>query len=81
MNDEVDNTLNQSKIDLREFENQLFEIKTKQEIVVAPLREYIEDWLKNTLIRINEPKNQETITMIMPLQPQHTPIKESTSSK
>jgi hypothetical protein len=29
INDEVDDTLHQSELDLREFENQLFEIKTK----------------------------------------------------
>ena len=48
------------KMYLREFENQLFEIKTKHEIVVAPLREYIEDWLKKALIRITKMENQET---------------------
>jgi hypothetical protein len=37
-NDEVDDTLHQLKLDLREFENQLFEIKTKQEITVALLK-------------------------------------------
>jgi len=36
--DEVDDTLHQSEIDLREFKNQLFEIKTRHEITVAPLR-------------------------------------------
>jgi hypothetical protein len=80
-NDEVDDTLHQSELDLREFENQLFEIKTKHEITVAPLREYIEEWLKKALIKITEPENQETVTMVMPPQPQHTPIKEPTASK
>jgi hypothetical protein len=77
----VDDTLHQSKMDLREFENQLFEIKTKHEITVAPLREYIEEWFKNALIKITEPENQEVFTVVMPPQPQHTPIKESTASK
>jgi hypothetical protein len=49
-NDEVDDTLHQSELDLREFESQLFEIKTKHEIIVAPLREYIEEWLNKALI-------------------------------
>jgi hypothetical protein len=73
--------LHQSEMDLREFENQLFEIKTKHEITVAPLREYIEEWLKKALIRITEPENQEAVTVVMPPQPQHTPIKESIASK
>jgi hypothetical protein len=80
-NDEVDDTLHQSEMDLREFENQLFEIKTKHEIIVAPLREYIEEWLKKALIRITEPENQETVAVVMPPQPQHAPIKETTTSK
>jgi hypothetical protein len=54
-NDEVDDTLHQSEMDMREFENELFEITTKHEIIVPPLREYIEEWLKTTLIKITEP--------------------------
>jgi hypothetical protein len=38
-NDEEDDTLHQSKLDLREFENHLFEIKTKHGITMTPLRE------------------------------------------
>jgi hypothetical protein len=66
---------------LRKFENQLFEIKTKHEITVAPLREYIEEWLKKALIKITELENQEEVTMVMPPQPQHTLIKESIVSR
>jgi hypothetical protein len=68
-------------MDLREFENELFEIKTKHEIIVAPLREYIEEWLKKALIKITEPKNQETVASVMPPQPQHASIKETPPSK
>jgi hypothetical protein len=68
-------------MDLREFENQLFEIKTKHEIIVSPLKEYVEEWLKKELIIITEPENQEAVTAVMPPQPQHTPIKESTTNK
>jgi hypothetical protein len=38
-NDEVENTLHQSNIYLRQSKNQWFEIKTKHEITMAPLRE------------------------------------------
>jgi hypothetical protein len=34
-------------MDLREIENDLFEISTKHEITVTPMREYIEEWLRN----------------------------------
>jgi len=81
INDEVDDTLHQSEIDLREFESQLFDIKTKHEITMAPLREYIEEWLKKTLIKIIGPENQETVRTIMPPQPKHVPIKEPVASK
>jgi hypothetical protein len=80
-NDEVDDMLHQSEMDLMEFENQLFEIKMKHEIIVAPLREYIKEWLKKALIRITEPENQEIVVVVMPPQPQHAPIKESIASK
>ena len=48
---------------------------------MAPLREYIEEWLKKVLIEIIEPENQETITTYMPPQPQYLPIKEPSASK
>ena len=73
--------MHQSEMDLREFENQLFEIKTKYEIIVTHLREYIEEWLKKDLIKINQPENQEAVIVVMPPQPQHTPIKELATSK
>jgi len=76
-NDEVDDTLHQLEIDMREFENQLFEIKTKHEIIMALLNEYINKWLKKTLIIITKPENQEALTTVIPPQPQQTPIKES----
>jgi len=68
-------------MDLREFENQLFEIKTKHEITVSPLMEYIKEILKKVLIKISETKNQEAVTVVMPPQPQHTPIKKSNVRK
>jgi hypothetical protein len=41
-------------IDIREMENELFKINTKHEITVAPMREYIEEWLRKSLINITE---------------------------
>jgi len=32
----------------------LFDTKIRQEINVAPMKEYIEDWLKRALIKITE---------------------------
>jgi len=73
--------LHQSSMDLKEFERKLFEIITRHEITGSPLREYIEEWLKKALIKINEPKNQETIATIMPPEAQNASTKEALPSK
>jgi hypothetical protein len=41
INDEVDDMLHQLGMDLREMQNKLFKINTKNEIKMAPMREYI----------------------------------------
>jgi hypothetical protein len=73
--------LHQSGMDLREMENELFEIKTRHEIMVAPMREYIEDWLRKSLIKITEPEQQEMVATVMPPQPQQASTKEAPPSK
>jgi hypothetical protein len=80
-NDEVDDTLHQSDLYMREFKIQLFEIKTKHEITMEPLRGYVEEWLNKALIEVTQPENQETVRAVMPPQPQHVPIKETVVSK
>jgi hypothetical protein len=40
----------------------LFETKIKHELTVAPMREYIEQWLKNDLVKITDPDSQEAVT-------------------
>jgi len=37
------------------MENLLFDIKVRHEIIFAPMRYYIENWLKNALIKIIQP--------------------------
>jgi hypothetical protein len=53
-NEDIETTLQNLSIDLREFENELFNIKVKQGVTIVPLREYIEEWLKRALIKITE---------------------------
>jgi len=48
---------------------------------MAPLREYIEEWLKKELIEIIEPENQQTIRAVMSPQPQNVSINDPTMSK
>jgi len=63
-------------MELRNMENKLFEMKTRNEIMVVPLREYIEDWLRKYLIQTTELEQQETIVDVMSPQPQQESTKE-----
>jgi hypothetical protein len=53
-NEDIEDTLHQLSIDHREYESTLFDIKFRQEIIVAPMKDYIENWLKQALIKITE---------------------------
>jgi hypothetical protein len=53
-NEDIENTLQNLSIDLREIEKELFNIKVKQEVIVAPLRDYIQEWLNNSIAKISE---------------------------
>jgi hypothetical protein len=78
-NDDIDDTLHQLGIYLREMENEMFEIKTKHEIMVAPMREYIEEWLRKSLINITETDQHEVVTTVMPPLVQHLSTKEAST--
>jgi hypothetical protein len=41
-------------IDHREIENDFFNIKVKQEVIVSSLRDYIQEWLNNSIAKIYE---------------------------
>jgi hypothetical protein len=60
-NEDIEDTLHQLSIDLRDLESTLFDIKVRQEIIVAPMREYIENWLKQALIKITEEDQVEAV--------------------
>jgi hypothetical protein len=57
-NEDIEDTLHQLSIDFQDMENSLFDIKVRHEIIVAPMRDYIENWLKNALIKITEPDQE-----------------------
>ena len=59
-NEDIEDTLHQLSIEFRDLESTLFNIKVKQEIIVTPMRDYIENWLKQDLIKIME-TNQEIV--------------------
>jgi hypothetical protein len=60
-NEDIEDTLHQLSIEFRDFERTLFDIKFKQEITVTPMREYIENWLKQDLIKIIEEDKTEVV--------------------
>jgi hypothetical protein len=73
--------LHQLSIELREINNEIFEIKTKHEIIVASMREYIEEWLRRALVKITETNQHEVVTSVMPpLTQQQPPTKDISKS-
>jgi len=60
-NEDIEDTFRQLSYELREFEVILVDIKIRQEINVAPMKEYIEDWLKRSLIKIIEEDQLEGV--------------------
>jgi hypothetical protein len=68
-------------LDLRELENELFETKTKHEITIDPMREYIKQWLRKALVKIMKRYQQEVGNSIMPPLAQQQPIKDTTTRK
>jgi hypothetical protein len=60
-NEDIEITLQQLSIDYREIEGTLFDIKVKQEVIVAPLRDYIEKWLESALIKITEDNQTKAV--------------------
>jgi hypothetical protein len=51
-------------MNLGEMENELFEIKTRHEIMVAPMREYIEDLLRKDLIKLSSWINKKWLQQL-----------------
>jgi hypothetical protein len=78
-NEDIENTLQNLSIDLREIEKELFDIKVKQEVIVSPLREYIQEWLNNSLAKISETPAEAVMTGNQTATSKGT--KETTTSK
>jgi hypothetical protein len=62
-NEEIDQALRNLSIDLRELENELFNIKIWNEINVAPLRSYIEEWVERELKQVADERQQAVGTI------------------
>jgi hypothetical protein len=78
-NEDIENTLQNLSIDYREIEDKLFNIKVKQEVIVAPLRDYIEEWLKKSIAKIFEIPTEAVTTVHITAM--NKSIKGTTTSK
>ena len=60
-NGEIFQVLLNLSIDFEELENKLFNIKIQNEINVAPMRSYIEEWLKRELKQATKERQQAIV--------------------
>jgi uncharacterized protein YeeX (DUF496 family) len=62
-NEEIDQALRNLSINLRKLENELFNIKIRDEINMAPMRGYIEEWLQRAIDKLTD-KGQKAVGTI-----------------
>ena len=62
-NEEIEQALRNLSINLRELEKEIFNTKIWDEISVAPLRGYIEEWLQREIDKLTD-KGQQVVGMI-----------------
>jgi hypothetical protein len=63
-NEEIHQALSNLSIDFQELENDLFNIKIQNEINVAPMRAYIEEWVEIQLKQVAN-ERQQTVANIL----------------
>jgi hypothetical protein len=78
-NEDIENILQNLSVDLREIEKELFNVKIKQEVIVAPLRDFIQEWLNNSIAKISEIPAEVVMTGNQTTT--NKSIKEATTSK
>ena len=78
-NEDIENILQKLFVDLREIENEIFNIKIKQEVIVAPLRDFIQEWLNTSIAKIS--KTPTEVVMIGNQTTTNNSIKEATTRK
>jgi hypothetical protein len=57
-NEEIHQSLSNLSIDFQELENDIFNIKIRNEINVAPMRAYIEEWVERQLKQVTNERQQ-----------------------
>jgi hypothetical protein len=62
-NEEIEQALHSISMDLRKLENELFDIEIQDEINVAPMRSYIEEWFQRRMDNLIEEGQQPVGTI------------------
>jgi hypothetical protein len=78
-NEDIENILQNLFVDFREIEKELFNVKIKQEVIVSPLRDFIQEWLNNSIAKIS--KIPAMVVMTGNQTATSKSIKETTTSK
>jgi hypothetical protein len=78
-NEDIENILQNLSVDLREIERELFNVKIKQEVYVSSLRDFIQEWLNNSITKISEIPAE--VVMIGNQTATNKSIKETSASK
>jgi predicted DNA binding CopG/RHH family protein len=60
---DIEQALRNLSINLRELESDLFNIKIRHEINVAPMRSYIEEWLQREINKLTDEGQQAADTI------------------
>jgi hypothetical protein len=58
----IKDTIHQVSIEYRDIQDKLFDIRVRKEVIVAPLRDYVEKWLKQALINITKENKENKVT-------------------
>jgi hypothetical protein len=70
-NQDIEETLQNISIDLRDLEGDLFNIKIQHEINVAPMRSYIEEWFKKDVDKITDEGQRMVDTVHVTIEESH----------
>jgi hypothetical protein len=62
-NQDIEESLHNISIDLRNLEGDIFNIKIQHEINVEPIRSYIEEWLKKSIDKLTDEGKKEVETV------------------
>jgi hypothetical protein len=62
-NQDIEEALHGISLDLRDLEGELFNIKIRHEINVAPMKNYIEEWFKKAIDKLTN-EGQETVETV-----------------